>query len=165
MVRRARLPPHAPFGREGLRLPVVGGKVAVAGVGEKERAVLLEDFNIGDQEELAVLDLLITTASCEDKLWWHRQLVWTLSWHLDRVLAQVLLEEAVRPGVRGANEGEGEKQLTRYLVAHKQRLMEGRNWAVCMDAGRVGLKTVFSGVVVRPDNVGMIYPPQAAPSV
>jgi hypothetical protein len=154
-------PPHPPFGTEPLRFPVVRGAVAVAALGEKERGVVVEACAAKEGEELALPELLVRTACSEDKRGWHKQLLWTLAWHVDRQLAGLLLQEGARPQPREASKAEGEKLLTRYLVAHKQRLAEGGPLSLCMDAGRVGLQTVFSGVVVRPDNVGMIYPPQA----
>ena len=105
------------------------------------------------------LDLLrVCIAAPGNKLLWvAKQVVWFLGSCIDNILV-LKLSSTLAPAK--PTRTSLSKTLTAYWLAMRENFHEVSTLHIALDGGTLFKKPMVVGIIARPDNVGMVFPPQ-----
>lgn len=161
-------PPALPCGLAFLQLVVDAGEVDVAplarALGSAARLFCKVVECAGAAYgpcKMGLLDMLIRIAACSSLMWLTARILWQLGRKVEGFWIHELQRVGTVAKLCELNPTQVEKGLSRYFVAGC-RLMHDQQWlSLSIDGSRMGHRKMQFGLIARPDNKAMVFPPQA----
>lgn len=160
-------PPSCPEGERRMDIVAANGMLHLRPLRESSVGLvaqvmdILSSYFVGDFE-VPIVEALRALAPASERStvhWFYRQLIWWLGSLVDERMAVTLQDEAAKPLAMQSARSQN-KSLCKYWLCARQYFSKQPILHLAMDGSAVLRKPIVCGLIVRPDNVGMVFPPQ-----